>query len=87
MHHYISTAILAKPITNLNGHSIFNAYRDLSESMERKGYKPQMNVMDNQATKYINRFFTEKECDLQVVEPHNRRVNAAKRAIKTFKDV
>jgi hypothetical protein len=45
-----------------------------------------MNVMDNQATKYIKKFLTKKECDLQVVEPHNHRVNAAEHAIQTFKD-
>jgi len=42
--------------------------------------------MDNQATKYIKKFLTEKECGLQLVEPHNHRVNAAERAIQTFKD-
>jgi len=45
-----------------------------------------MNIMDNQATKYIKKFLIKKECDLQVVEPHNHRVNAAERAIQTFKD-
>jgi hypothetical protein len=30
-----------------------------------------MNVMDNQATKYMKQFLTKKECNLQVVEPHN----------------
>jgi hypothetical protein len=45
-----------------------------------------MNVMDNQATKYIKQFLTKKECNFQVVEPHSHRVNAAERAIQTFKD-
>ena len=42
--------------------------------------------MDNQATKHIKQFLTENECKLQLVEPHNQRVNAAERAIQTFKD-
>jgi len=41
--------------------------------------------MDNQATKRIKKFLTENDCKLQVVEPHNHRVNAAERAIQTFK--
>jgi hypothetical protein len=45
-----------------------------------------MNVMDNQATKYIKKFLTVKDCAFQVVESHNHRVNAAERAIQTFKD-
>ena len=41
--------------------------------------------MDNQATKHIKKFLTEHNCKLQVVEPHNHRVNAAKRVIQSFK--
>jgi hypothetical protein len=45
-----------------------------------------MNVMDNQATKHIKKILTDKQCKLQLVEPHNHQMNAAKRAIQTFKD-
>ncbi len=41
--------------------------------------------MDNQATKHIKKFLTRNNCKLQVVEPHNHQVNAAKCAIQTFK--
>jgi hypothetical protein len=42
--------------------------------------------MDNQATKHIKAFLTEQQCQLQLVEPHNHRLNVAERAIQTFKD-
>ena len=42
--------------------------------------------MDNQASKQIKRFLTTQECNLLLVEPHNHRINAAERAIQTFKD-
>ena len=42
--------------------------------------------MDNQATKQVKRFLSKKDCRLQLVEPHNHRLNAAERAIQTFKD-
>jgi hypothetical protein len=45
-----------------------------------------LNMMDNQATKHIKKNLTENKCKLQLVEPHNHRVNAAERAIQTFKD-
>jgi hypothetical protein len=86
LYHYKTNAILVKPIANVDDRSIFAAYKEVFETLEMKGYKPKMNVMDNQATKYIKKFLTEKECDLQLVEPHNHRVNAAERAIQTFKD-
>jgi hypothetical protein len=39
-----------------------------------------------QVTKYIKTFLTKQDCKLQLVEPHNHRLNAAKCAIQTFKD-
>jgi hypothetical protein len=41
--------------------------------------------MDNQANAVIKRYLTPKECENMLVEPHNHRVNAAERAIQTFK--
>ena len=54
--------------------------------MVSKGFKPKVNVMDNQATKAIKAYLTPQQVTLQLVEPHNHRVNAAERAIQTFKN-
>ncbi len=56
------------------------------DDLTSKGYKPKMNIMDNQATKHIKQFLTEQQCQLQLVEPHNHQLNATERAIQTFKD-
>jgi hypothetical protein len=80
MYHYELNAILVKAIANVDDHSIYEAYKEVFETLEAKGYKPKMNVMDNQATKYIKKFLTKKECKLQVVEPLNHHVNATERA-------
>ena len=53
MYHYETNAILVTTIKNLDDHSIYEAYKELFETLEAKGNKPKMNVMDNQATKYI----------------------------------
>ena len=88
LYHYELNTILVKAIANVDDRSIYEAYREVFETLETNRYKPKMNDMDNQATKYIKikKFLTKKECDLQVVEPHNHRVNAAERAIQTFTD-
>jgi hypothetical protein len=86
LYHYKTNTILVKPIANDDNHSLFAAYKEMFESLEAKGYKPKMNVIDNQATDYIKKFLTQKECNLQLVEPHNHHANAAERAIQTFKD-
>ena len=66
--------------------TIFEAYWKQYDKLTKKGFKVKLNVMDNQATKYIKQFLTKNDCQLQLVEPHNHRVNAVERAIQTFKD-
>jgi hypothetical protein len=55
LYHYKTNSILATPITNLDDKSIFEAYKANFEMLEAKRYKPKVNVMDNQATKYIEK--------------------------------
>jgi hypothetical protein len=71
IYHYETNSILATPITGLTNVIVF------LEMLKEKGFKVKMNVMDNQATKNIKKFFTKKECDIQLVKPNNKRLNAA----------
>ncbi|KAL7465746.1 hypothetical protein ACHAXS_006063 [Conticribra weissflogii] len=41
---------------------------------------------DNIVSKPVQKFLESKNINIQIVEPHNHRVNAAKRTIQTFKD-
>lgn len=53
---------------------------------ENKGYKPSFNVTDNQAATPIKAYLKEETTKWQFVEPSNHQVNAAERAIQTFKN-
>ena len=53
LYHYESNTILAKPIAGLDDVSIFNAYKQYFDKLKGKGFKPKLNIMDNQATKHI----------------------------------
>ncbi len=75
MYYYESNAIMAMPIAGLDDQSIFNAYKANFDELAQKGFKPKLNIMDNQAMKHIKQFLTEEECKLQLVEPHNHRIN------------
>jgi hypothetical protein len=86
LYHYKANAILEMPIGGLDDISIFNAYKTNFNSLAQKGFKPKLDVMDNQATKYIKKFLTKEECKLQIVKPHNHHVNAVKCATQMFKD-
>jgi hypothetical protein len=87
IYHYKANAILATPIFSLNNITIFNAYKDTFTNFTAKCFKPKLNVNDNLATKHIKEFLSKENCKLQLVEPHNHRMNVAKQAIQTFKDV
>jgi hypothetical protein len=71
MYHYKTNTILATLVTGLDDKSVFKAYKMQFDNLTSKGYKPKINIMDNQATKHINAFLTEQQCQLQHVEPHN----------------
>ncbi len=86
LYHYKLSSILVTPISGLDNICIFNAYKKEFEMLMSKGFKPQLNIMDNQATKHIKACLTKNDCKLQLVEPHNHRINAAEHAIQTFKD-
>jgi hypothetical protein len=55
VYHYESNAILAIPIAGLNDKMIFEAYKIAFNELVAKGFKPKLNIMDNQATKYIKK--------------------------------
>jgi hypothetical protein len=71
LYHYESNCILSTPIAGLDDKSIFEAYKARFEELKSKGFKPKLNVMDNQATKHIKKFLTKNECKHQLLEPHN----------------
>jgi hypothetical protein len=86
MYHYETNAILITPIAGLDSERILEAYTKNFEYLASKEFKPKVNMMDNQATKAIKADLTLQQETLQLVEPHNHRVNAAERAIQTFKN-
>ncbi len=58
VHHYKTMTILALPISSLNDKIIFEAYKIAFDELAAKSFKPKLNIMDNQATKYIKKFLT-----------------------------
>ncbi len=86
LYHYKLNCILATPISGLDDKTIFEAFKKYFDDFTAKGFKPKLNIMDNQVTRHIKQFLSENKCKLQLVKPHNHRVNAAERSIQTFKD-
>jgi hypothetical protein len=62
------------------------AFSVFFDEMSEKGFKPKLQLMDNEASSALKQYFTEKEMNDQLVPPYCHRTNAAERAIRTFKE-
>jgi hypothetical protein len=56
------------------------------DEMTSKCLKPEVQKMDNEASAALNKYFTEKEMNYQLVPPHCHITNTAERSIRTFKE-
>ena len=83
---YDTNYIFAEPIPNVTDETIITTFQTIYNTLVDKGHKPLLNITDNQATTPLKKFLKEKKCKWQFVEPNNHRVNAAKRAIQTYKN-
>jgi hypothetical protein len=83
---YDSNAILCEPMKKRCDSEALRAYEHLYQELIQHGSKPTLNIMDNEASTAIKRAIRDSGAKYQLVEPHNHRVNAAERAIRTFKN-
>ena len=83
---YDPNYIFAIPIASTSNEHIIAAYKEVFHTLTDNGYKPTFSITDNQASAPIRAFLQQQNCRLQFVEPNNHRVNAAERAIQTFKN-
>jgi hypothetical protein len=83
---YTTNAILVRAIPNREATTIAKAFQDVFSYLETKGFKPKFNVLDNEASSAITNFLRSQDIKYQFVPPNEHRVNAAERAIQTFKN-
>eukprot|EP00804_Cyclotella_cryptica_P029279 CCRYP_011676-RA/>CCRYP_011676-RA protein AED:0.16 eAED:0.06 QI:0/0/0/1/0/0/6/0/1468 len=83
---YRSNAILVRPLKDQTDKSLTNAFREVYEYLTDRGFQPKLNVMDNQCSKAVEKYIRSTKADIQLVNPDDHRVNAAERAIQTWKE-
>ena len=72
MYHYETNAILITPIAGLDSEQILEAYKKNFEYLVSKGFKPKINVMDNQATKQPSNQATKQPSNQSTKQPSNQ---------------
>ena len=83
---YDANAIIVRAMPSRDDASMIDAFNDIIDHLDARGFKPNLNVMDNECSKAVESFITKQQIDIQLVAPRNHRVNAAERAIQTFKE-
>ena len=66
--------------------SVIEAFKSIYNYLFERNFKPKLHVMDNEISKDIEQYITDQKTKIQFVEPHQHRVNAAERAIQTYKN-
>jgi hypothetical protein len=83
---YDLNAIIVRPMSSRSDPAFIAAFTDVFATLQARNYVPQLNVMDNECSKAVERHIRAEKLNIQLVPPHNHRVNAAERAIGTFKE-
>ena len=83
---YEANAILVKPMKSRNDESFVGAYKEIYKDLKARGFKPTLNLTDNECSKAVQKYITSQNVNYHLVDPNNHWANAAERAIQTFKN-
>jgi hypothetical protein len=83
---YDLNAILVRAMPSRNDGAMIAAFTNILTNLNACGYIPTLNFMDNECSKAVEAHITTNNMDIHLLPPHNHRVNAAERAIATFKE-
>ena len=77
--------IVIGPMKSRKDGNMVATFQDVYSNLKARGYEPSLHVFDNECSKAVKNYITSEETSIQLVEPHNRRVNTAKPAVKCVK--
>ena len=85
-YNYTTNAIIVRAIVDREAPTIVAAFDDVFSYLERKGFKPRFNVLDNEASLAITKYLCSQHIKWQFVPLNEHRSNAVEQAIQTFKN-
>ena len=83
---YDTNAILTKPLQNREAKTIVTAQVKPHKYFIDQGFKPQLQILDNEYSKSLKQHFMKNNIKLQLILPYLQSQNAAERAISTFRN-
>ena len=86
MYDFDSNAILVEPLKSRQGKELTSAFNKCRNKLNLKDNIQNLFVLDNECSFEVKRAITNTNSTFQLVPPHQHRVNAAEKAIRTFKN-
>jgi hypothetical protein len=86
LYHQDTNSIHAVAIPNRQAASIRDAWEKTHQMLIRQGHPPYLHILDNECSDDLKKAFLKYRIQFQRVPPKEHRVNAAKRAIHTYKN-
>ncbi len=83
---YDLNAIIVRATPSCTDASMVTAFTKVIATLKSSRYTPSLNVMDNECSAAVEKYIRSEKITIQLVLPHNHCVNAAERAIATFKE-
>ena len=86
LYHQDTNSIHAVALPNRTAASIRNAWESVHKTLVQQGHPPELHILDNECSQSLKDAFQKYNIQFQRVPPKEHRVNAAERAIRTFKN-
>jgi hypothetical protein len=86
MYNYDTNSIHSQGIKDRHSNNIIDAWETTFKLLKFTGHAPKLHILDNECSGDLKNTFNENNIEFQLVPPYVHRVNAAERAIQTWKD-
>jgi hypothetical protein len=86
LYHQDTNSSHAVAIPNQQATSIRDAWEETHKMLVRQGHPPDLHILDNECSEDLRKVFLKYKIKFQNLPPHVYRVNAAERAICTYKN-
>ena len=82
---YSANAIIIHPMKDRTDACMVQTFKEIYEYLDTCRCKPKLHVLDNECSQAVQAYIKKEDVRIQLVEPHNHRVNAVETAIKATK--
>ena len=81
---YKINSILVRPMATQCDATMIYTFKNIYEYLKARNLAPKLHILDNKCSKAVQKYVKSEKLEIQLVEPHNHRVNAAEPEVKTI---